>query len=188
MDVLFSTSKAPITLLLFFSIAFSEMNHKRNSYQHPCFSTMAFLSGYLMIWAIFGLIAALTEWVIYILSIPNNQVVLSLSLFCVGFYQFTASKRLCLIQCRNPHQYFENRSQVSNPAHVWLGIHQGVCCLGCCWTFMALLMVLGTSNLLWMITITIFISVERINPHSTFVRRSIGILFLLLGIGSTFIK
>ncbi|WP_218082805.1 DUF2182 domain-containing protein [Anthocerotibacter panamensis] len=166
-------------------LIFAAMNQELKQHQRPYIRTGVFLAGYLLVWAGFGLFATLTDWGVAALSIPSIPGFLGLSLTGTGLYQFTAFKKHCLIQCRTPQESFQNQWRTSEPAALWMGIQQGVCCIGCCWMLMALLVILGMSNLLWMASIAILILMERVIPHSQWVRQGSGVLLSLLGIWLT---
>lgn len=45
-----------------------------------------------------------------------------------------------------------------------MGARHGAYCLGCCWALMAVLLVVGTMDLVWMAAIAGFILVEKVAP------------------------
>jgi predicted metal-binding membrane protein len=55
---------------------------------------------------------------------------------------------------------------------VVLGLRHGAYCVGCCWPLTALLFVGGVMNLLWIVLLALFISLEKIT--SSFGRRFVA--------------
>jgi len=53
-----------------------------------------------------------------------------------------------------------------------LGLRHGAYCVGCCWLLMALLFVGGVMNLLWIVLLALFISLEKVT--SSFGRRFVA--------------
>jgi predicted metal-binding membrane protein len=45
-----------------------------------------------------------------------------------------------------------------------LGLRHGAYCVGCCWALMALLVVGGVMNLLWVAVLALFILLEKVTP------------------------
>jgi predicted metal-binding membrane protein len=43
-----------------------------------------------------------------------------------------------------------------------LGLRHGAYCVGCCWTLMALLLVGGVMNVLWIVLLALFALLERV--------------------------
>lgn len=68
-----------------------------------------------------------------------------------GLYQFTG-KAACLRACRNPFA----------AGGAGAGLAYGLRCLGCCWALMALLLVVGVMNLVWMAALTVVFVAERV--------------------------
>jgi predicted metal-binding membrane protein len=68
-----------------------------------------------------------------------------------------------------------------SPGALVLGLRHGVFCMGCCWALMALLLVGGVMNLLWVAAIAAFVLVEKIAPQGLHVVRAAGIALMAWG-------
>ena len=91
--------------------------------------TTLLASGYLAIWAAAGIPA-------YIGSEFMPMAWAPLVLGVAGVYQFTPAKQACLSKCRTPVDFMMQRWGRSA---FRLGVEHGLWCLGCCWTLMAVL-------------------------------------------------
>ena len=62
-------------------------------------------------------------------------------------------------------------------------------CVGCCWALMAVLLVTGVMNILWVVLLAIYVLVEKSTPRQTWIPRVAGVslmawgAWLLLGMG-----
>ena len=63
-----------------------------------------------------------------------------------------------------------------------MGLRHGSFCTGCCWLLMALLVVAGVMNVLWVATITAFVLIEKIAPRGDVVGRVAGVVLVLAGL------
>jgi len=67
-----------------------------------------------------------------------------------------------------------------------MGVHHGLYCLGCCWSLMVVLFVVGTMNLVWMGVLSIIIFVEKIVPHGVEMGKATGIVLIAFGLAMGF--
>ena len=63
-----------------------------------------------------------------------------------------------------------------------MGFQHGAYCLGCCWSLMAVLFVVGTMNLVWMGLLTLVIFIEKIVPHGVAMGKATGVGLIALGL------
>ncbi len=62
-----------------------------------------------------------------------------------------------------------------------MGVRHGAYCLGCCWSLMVVLFVVGTMNLMWMGLLAIVIFVEKIAPHGVALGKVTGVALISFG-------
>jgi predicted metal-binding membrane protein len=62
-----------------------------------------------------------------------------------------------------------------------MGLHHGVYCLGCCWSLMVVLFVVGTMNLVWMGLLSLVIFVEKIVPYGVAMGKASGVALIAFG-------
>jgi len=142
-----------------------------------------FLIGYLAVWLLFSLAAASAQW---LLTGPSMTLAGRWSggtvLLVVGLYQLSPLKAACVRQCRSPAQFISRHWRGGWRGAVRLGILHGAYCLGCCWMLMALLLVGGVMNLLWIAGLTVVVTVEKLAPRGPLLGRAIGVVMIGWGL------
>ena len=127
-----------------------------------------FTGGYLLAWAGAGIPA-------FLLTGFVAQLVVFAS---CGVYQLTPLKSRCLKHCRSPLSlllhYGAYRGRLRD---VRAGAHHGAYCLGCCWSLMALFVVLGVMNLAVMVVLA-----EKLWMHGEVLSRAVGVAALALAV------
>ena len=63
-----------------------------------------------------------------------------------------------------------------------MGVDHGLYCLGCCWSLMAVLFVVGSMNLVWMGILSAVIFVEKSIPQGVVIGKVVGIALIALGV------
>jgi predicted metal-binding membrane protein len=63
-----------------------------------------------------------------------------------------------------------------------LGLRHGAYCVGCCWTLMALLLVGGVMNVLWIVLLALLAFLERIPSMDRLIARLAGIVLIAAGV------
>lgn len=100
-----------------------------------------------------------------------------------ALWQLTPLKSACLRHCRSPLGFFMRfGGKAKRPlGAARMGATHGAFCFGCCWAIFAILVVLGTMNLAWMVALTALIAVEKNAPHGEAISVAAGIAFAVLG-------
>ena len=62
------------------------------------------------------------------------------------------------------------------------GVSHGAYCLGCCWALMAVLVVVGVMNLIWMVALALVFLAEKNWRHGAVLTRVAGTLVAGLGL------
>jgi predicted metal-binding membrane protein len=130
-------------------------------------SAAILLLGYLLVWTAFSVLATLTQWGLHSAAIVSPMMVSTSSVFAglllvaAGVFQFTPSKRACLVRCRSPLSFLMSEWRDGRWGTLVMGLKHGAYCVGCCWLLMALLFVAGVMNLLWVGAIAVFMLVEK---------------------------
>jgi predicted metal-binding membrane protein len=145
-----------------------------------------FLSGYLLAWASFGVIAfaALTGAGRLLTASPMWAKWLGVAIFgTAGIYQLTPWKDWCLRHCRSPigalmhYVGFKGRSR-----DIRVGIHHGVTCIGCCWGLMILLIAVGVMNVAIMAALAVVIFAEKLWRRGKLFGQVVGVLLVAVGV------
>jgi len=151
--------------------------------------TLAFVAGYLVSWAIAGLVplalllgvrhvSAGASWVA-----PTAGAVLIVA----GAYQFTAWKEVCQKACRSPLTFLTTHdfgTGLGGAAKT--GWVHGLYCLGCCWALMTVLVVVGLMNLVWMAAIAVIFLAEKHWDRGLALTKVAGVGIAALGIAILF--
>jgi predicted metal-binding membrane protein len=125
--------------------------------------------GYLAVWAIFGVTLQLIMWLLHtgaarFIWHPITSLIVSATLLCVaGLYQFSSLKHACLEKCRSPLSFLVSHWQggAELPQALRLGATHGLFCVGCCWSLMLLMFVVGAGSLTTMLVLGILMAVEK---------------------------
>jgi len=147
-----------------------------------------FIAGYLAVWTLTGSIGYGADLAIQ--SLPERfpllrtygMVIGGLTLIGAGVYQLTPLKYLCLSQCRSPMGFLLSSWRDGYAGAFRMGVQHGSYCLGCCWSLMVVLFVVGTMNLVWMGILSAVIFVEKIVPRGVELGKATGVGLIVLGV------
>ena len=148
-----------------------------------------FTAGYLLAWSGFSLAATIAQWGLERAALLNSAMasasrVLTVAvLLAAGVYQWTALKDICLAQCRTPLMFLMRHGgfRPSVLGGLLLGLRHGAYCIGCCWALMALLLVGGVMNVLWIALLASLVLLEKLSPFGRWIARASGFGFLAAG-------
>jgi predicted metal-binding membrane protein len=121
---------------------------------------------YLGVWLAFGVVCFLL-YNAFGMPWPNQAVVGGVALVIAGLYALTPLKRASEARCRElcavhgPLPFNLVRSALI------AGGRYGLSCLGCSAGLMVTMVLIGTSNLLWMIAVTALVLIYKLAPAST---------------------
>lgn len=147
--------------------------------------TVAFGAGYLVIWAVVGVVPLvvligfrhLVQDAAWVERAGGAVLVLA------GAYQFTRWKETCLRACRSPLTFLATHDFGGGSLGAFrVGVSHGLYCLGCCWALMAVLFVVGLMNLAWMAAIAVVFLAEKNWRHGVGLTKLIAIGVLVLGL------
>jgi predicted metal-binding membrane protein len=146
------------------------------------------VAGYLGVWAAAGIpaygLARLASWLSG--AHPAASHVLAVTVFAAcGVYQLSSLKDRCLAHCRSPIalllHYGSYRGRFRD---VRVGAHHGGYCLGCCWSLMAALIVLGAMNIFAMAGLAAVVLGEKVAKRGRFIGRLAGIAAIGLALAT----
>ncbi len=170
------------------AVLFAAATRRKREQAAPYAPAWLFIAGYAVLWTLTGGVAYAGD--IAIQSLPNTflglrtygSVIGGLTLILAGLYQLSPLKYVCLSKCRSPLGFLLNSWQDGYWGAFRMGFHHGAYCLGCCWSLMAVLFVVGTMNLVWMGVLTLIIFMEKILPYGVAIGKSTGIGLIGLGL------
>ncbi len=155
-------------------------------------TTALFVAGYLVTWAVAGLVGyALIEGVRaldigFLAWDSGGPYVAGAVIVAAGIYQLTPMKDACLRRCRSPMGFLLTSWRPGRTGALQMGMEHGGWCVGCCWGLMAALFALGVMSIGWMVMIAALIAIEKLLPWKAVANRSIALLLVVLGLGVAF--
>lgn len=150
--------------------------------------TWVFVSGYLLIWALFGVAAYLFATVADRLAgqsmwlMDNAPRLGGLLLVIAGLYQLSPLKNICLTQCRTPTQFILTSWRDGYSGALRMGLEHGLYCLGCCWLLFVILFPLGMMNVVVLGLLTALIFAEKCLPMGRLASRIAAGVLVAYGI------
>jgi predicted metal-binding membrane protein len=168
----------------------------RNTLRSKPVDITIFVSTYLAIWALTGLVL-LVGWSLFIDTVlpplgrndsqqqhlVSANTIYGIVLIVAGTYQFSLLKSSSLGYCESPLNFLTRRRQNGRKEALKMGMYYGLYCLGCCWPYFLLMVALGWMNFFWMGLFACIIFAERIwTRGGLWISRVAGIGFITLGI------
>ena len=166
---------------------FARVRERREAAGRPFAPTGAFVAGYLLTWVGFSLLATIANWWLHtggsMSSMMGRVAPLTggLLLIAAGAFQWSPFKNTCLDHCRSPMSFLMQHWREGISGAIRMGLHHGAYCLGCCWTLMVLLFVLGVMNLPWVAVLTIVVLAEKTLPRGVLLSRGLGVVLMAWG-------
>jgi predicted metal-binding membrane protein len=176
-------STAPMLLL------YARVGRQTEAQGRPLAATVWFAIGYFLVWVAFALFATLVQWALERSALldftmaSTSHILGGLVFVTAGLYQWTRLNDLCLAQCQRPFAFVMRHGGYRRDASgcVMLGLRHGAYCVGCCWTLMALLLVGGVMNVLWIVLLALFALLERVTSMGYLIARLAGIVLIAGG-------
>ena len=162
-------------------LTFAAVARNRRRADRPYVPVSVFAAGYIAIWCVFSVAAALGQWLLHRAALlsptmaSSSAALAGILLLAAGLFQFTALKRSCLTRCRAPLEFIMTRWREGRLGAFAMGVEHGAFCTGCCWALMALLFVLGVMNILWIALLTILVALEKMLPRAKWFSAASGI-------------
>jgi len=161
--------------------------------EQPFVPTWVFISAYLLIWTLFGVLAyplalgseKLAEQSMWLMQ--NASRLGGVILVIAGLYQLSPLKRVCLSKCRTPLQFILGSWHDGYGGAFRMGLEHGAYCLGCCWLLFVILFPLGIMNIAVMALLTVLIYAEKSFPIGRQISQAAGVALILYGVLVTFI-
>ncbi|HEX2216564.1 MAG TPA: DUF2182 domain-containing protein [Xanthobacteraceae bacterium] len=169
-------------------LTYAELAETASRQREPAVSPLVLAAGYLCVWGAFAVVATggyllLRSFAIVDEAMRPFGLWMAAAMFvAAGLYQFSALKRACLRVCQRPFPFFFANWTTKTRGIFRLGLRQGLYCLGCCWTAMFLMFVVGLMNVIWMAGLGIVMAVEKMSVGQRF-SRVFGLLLVCIGIG-----
>lgn len=142
--------------------------------------------GYLTVWAGSGIAAYYAAWGASELAWSEPTIArwaAAAALIVIGAYQLSPLKNRCLAHCRSPLGFLLHVGNFRGPARDFkTGAYHGAFCLGCCWSLMAIFIVVGVMNLAWMAVLAAVIALEKLWRFGPELSRAVGMAIVALAL------
>jgi predicted metal-binding membrane protein len=165
-------------------LVFATVSRQRRAQDRPFVPASVFLLGYIAVWSGFAAAATVAQWGLHSMALLSPMLVSTSPLLggallvAAGVFQWSPLKHICLTRCRSPLGFLMSEWREGTKGVLVMGLRHGMFCLGCCWALMALLLVLGVMNLLWIAALAGFVLIEKVAPAGHWVGRLTGILLV----------
>ena len=171
-------------MILMFTTVYAGKRQKSQAFV----PTWVFVSAYLLIWALFGLVAyplalgaerlaGQSMWLM------NNAPRIGGALLVVaGLYQLSPLKHRCLAKCRTPLQFILGSWHDGYGGTLRMGLEHGAYCLGCCWLLFVILFPLGVMNIAVMALLTVLIYAEKSFLIGRQISQIAGVALIVYGV------
>lgn len=126
-----------------------------------------FLGSYLSTYALLGVVALVALTAGSVLAMDNPSLATAALyappaiLLAAGLYQVSPLKRRCLTAMHSPLWIFMKGWRPGLPGALLMGGRHGLYCVGCCWMYMLVMLVVGAMGLFWMAGLALVIAIER---------------------------
>jgi predicted metal-binding membrane protein len=154
--------------------------------------TTLFTAGYLLTWALVGLVAYLVFEGVRSLDISflrwddGGRYLAGAVIAGAALYELTPLKRRCLRHCRDRELLVADWRDGAGGA-LLMGLEQGAYCVGSSWALMAALFALGVMSIAWMVVIAALIVIEKVLPWREAAEGVTVAVLLALAIGVAFL-
>jgi predicted metal-binding membrane protein len=168
-------------------LLYAALSGVRRAQAQPKVATWIFVSGYLAAWTLFSVLATFAQWLLHAATLMSPLMVTTspdlgaAMLIAAGIYQWTPLKHACLTRCRSPLAFLLTAWRDGARGALAMGFRHGLFCIGCCWLLMAILLVVGTMNVLWVALLAVFVLTEKILPHGDWFGRAAGLALIAWG-------
>jgi predicted metal-binding membrane protein len=161
-------------------LMFTKIYASKRQQEHPFVPTWVFVSAYLLVWSLCGVVAYPLAMGIEQLAAPSMWLMENAArlggvvLAVAGLYQLSPMKDICLSKCRTPLQFILSSWHDGYGGAFRMGLEHGTYCLGCCWLLFVILFPLGIMNIAVMALVTALIFAEKALPIGRQVSRLAG--------------
>lgn len=168
-------------------LTFHRVQSARRARGDPFVATWVFVAGYLLVWALSGIIAyagALGGEALARRAALSGATIAragGVVLLVAGLYQLSPLKDVCLGKCRTPMTFIVTSWHDGIGGALRMGLSHGIFCLGCCWLLFVILFPLGIMNIAAMAVLTVLVFAEKAFPGGERIAFAAGLLLVVYG-------
>jgi predicted metal-binding membrane protein len=177
-----------MSAMMFPSVAPTVALYARMTKRRSSLSPVAFVAGYLLTWAVAGVLAYSVGTVATLVTGDGlawdraGRTIAGATLLAAAVYELTPLKDVCLGKCRSPLGALLGSWRDGLRGGVRMGVRNGAWCVGCCWALMASLFALGVMSISWMAAVAALIALQKTLPWRRVVTYGTAGALLALGI------
>lgn len=174
--------------MMFPSVSPTVALYSRMTRSRSALRPLVFTSGYLLVWAVMGVVAFGVSDVVgravgdALAWDRGGRWLAGVILLAAAVYEVTPLKNVCLTHCRSPLGFLLGHWRDGARGAVQMGGRHGAWCIGCCWALMASLFALGVMSIAWMAFVAGLIAAEKLLPWGRAVTYGTGAILLVLGL------
>lgn len=144
--------------------------------------TVAFVATFTATWTLTGLVPLAANAVVPVARVAGSvpELFLGATLLAVGTYQLSRTKYRHLRHCRTALHRVDPAPGTAGAVRSGLAVAADS--VGCCWALMALMVVVGSMNVLWMALVTVALSAEVLAPRGLAIARALGVVSGVAGV------
>ena len=168
-------------------LMFSKIYISKRQQELPFVPTWVFVSAYLLVWSLCGVVAyplavGIEQLAGQSMWLMDNAARLGgVVLLLAGLYQLSPLKDICLSKCRTPLQFILSSWHDGCGGAFRMGVEHGAYCLGCCWLLFVILFPLGIMNIALMALVTALIFAEKALPIGRQISKLAGAGLIVYG-------
>ena len=168
-------------------LMFSKIYTSKRQQELPFVPTWVFVSAYLLVWSLCGVVAyplavGIEQLAGQSMWLMDNAARLGgVVLLLAGLYQLSPLKDICLSKCRTPLQFILSSWHDGYGGAFRMGLEHGAFCLGCCWLLFVILFPLGIMNIAVMALVTALIFAEKVLPIGRQISKLAGAGLIVYG-------
>lgn len=174
-------------------LMFARVQANRRERGQAFVPTWVFVSSYLVVWTLFGLLAygvavgaeRLADQSAWLSE--NAARIGGGVLIAAGLYQLSPLKRACVAKCRTPLTFIMGSWRDGRAGAFRMGLEHGLYCLGCCWLLFVILFPLGVMNVGAMLLIALLIFAEKSLPLGRQLGRLAAVALVAYGAAVVFV-
>jgi predicted metal-binding membrane protein len=142
-----------------------------------------FMGTYALVWTLTGVVPLVVNAAVPIAAVASERgpLLFGGTLAMLSAYQLSPYKHRCLKYCRTPLGFLMAHYDPGIRGAARTSARFSVFCVGCCWALFAVMVVVGSMNLLWMAGLTVVLSMERVLGWGDRLARAVGVV---AGVGS----
>jgi predicted metal-binding membrane protein len=173
--------------MMFPSVSPTVALYSKMTRQRSPLSPLLFAAGYLLTWAVAGVVAFVIGAALSSISGDlfawghAGRWTAGGTLIVAAVYELTPLKDVCLGKCRSPLGALLGSWRDGWSGALEMGAKNGAWCVGCCWALMASLFALGIMSITWMAVVAGLIAFEKTVPWRRLASYGTAVVLLALG-------